>query len=115
MKNLLTSEEIITQSEGSHLYNKLVHQLNIDFNRANIDTSFIKDILPSELKVKLREVIHGLLLNNYSEYINLLYIIDVSEEKTKNIDAQSTHEISEYITYLILLREWQKVWFKSKY
>lgn len=115
MKNLLTSEEIINQSEGLHLYKNLILQLNKDFNRANIDTSFIKDISPSELKLKLSEVIHELLLNKYSDYLNLLYIIDVSEEKIKKIDANSTHEISEYITYFILLREWQKVWFKNKY
>ncbi len=33
MKPLLTFEEIITQSEGLHLYGKLVIQLNKDFNR----------------------------------------------------------------------------------
>ena len=115
MKNLLTSEEIITQSEGLQLYKKLVLQLNTDLNRANVDALFIKNISPSELKLKLSDVIHNLLLNNYPEYLNLLYIVDVSEEKIKNIEANSTQEISEQITYLILLREWQKVWFKNNY
>ncbi len=115
MKSLLTSEEIIAQSEGLQLYNKLVIQINKDFKRANIDALFVKDISPSDLKLKLHEMIHNLLLNKYTEYLNLLYIIDVSEEKIKNIEANGIQEISAQITYLILLREWQKVWFKSNY
>jgi predicted glycosyltransferase len=115
MKSVLTSEEIIAQSEGLHLYKNLVLQLNKDFKRANIDVDFIKDISPSGLKLKLNNAIHNLILNTNSDYLNLLYIIDVSEEKIKNIEANSTYEISEKITYFILLREWQKVWFKSNY
>lgn len=115
MKSLLTSEEIIAQSEGLRLYKKLVLQLNKDIKRANLDTEFLNDISPSDLKLKLHEMIHNIILNNYNDYLNLLYIIDVSEEKIKSMEANSTLEISEKITYLILLREWQKVWFKSNY
>ena len=115
MISLLTSEEIITQSEGLQLYKNLVFQLNKDFKRANIDIDFIKDTSPSDLKLKLNNAIHNLILNTYSEYLNLLYIIDVSEEKIKKIGVDSTYEISKKITYFILLREWQKVWFKSNY
>ena len=115
MKLLLTSEKIITQSEGLQLYKNLVLQLNKDFKRANIDIDFIKDTSPSDLKLKLNNAIHNLILNTYSEYLNLLYVIDVSEEKIKKIGVDSTYEISKKITYFILLREWQKVWFKSNY
>tara|TARA_B110000238_G_C15997159_1_gene382808 strand:- start:9 stop:356 length:348 start_codon:yes stop_codon:yes gene_type:complete len=115
MKSLLTSEKIITHSEGLQLYKNLVLQLNKDFKRANIDIDFIKDTSPSDLKLKLNNAIHNLILNTYSEYLNLLYIIDVSEEKIKKIGVDSTYEISKKITYFILLREWQKVWFKSNY
>lgn len=84
-------------------------ELNKDFKRANIDIDFIKDISPSDLKLKLNNAIHNLILNAYSEYLNLPYIIDVSEEKIKKIEVSSTHEISKKITYFILLREWQKI------
>lgn len=58
-------------------------ELNKDFKRTNIDIDFIKDISPSDLKLKLNNAIHNLILNAYSEYLNLPYIIDVSEEKIK--------------------------------
>ncbi len=115
MKTLLTSEEIISQSEGLQLYKDLVLQINKDFKRANLEAVFLKDITPSELKLKLQEVIYHLILNKYYEYLNLLYIIDVSEEKIKKIEGNNITDISEQITYLILLREWQKIWFKKNY
>ena len=115
MNNLQTTEEIIAQSESLQLYSKLILQLNKDFQRAAIAEVFLETIAPSELKIKLHEIVFHLIQNNYSEYLNLLYIIDVSEEKIKNIEGEDTVEITEEITFLILLREWQKVWFKEKY
>ena len=107
-KSVLTSEEIIIQSEELLLYKSLVLQLNKDFKRANINIEFIKDISPSDLTLKLNNAILDLILNNYSKYLN-----DVSEEKKTEVN--NTHEISKKITYFILLREWQKVWFKNNY
>ena len=96
-KSVLTSEEIIIQSEDLLLYESLVLQLNKDFKRANINIDFIKDIFPSDLKLKLNNAIHNLILNNHSKYLNLLYIIDVSEEKIKKTEVNNTHEISKKI------------------
>jgi len=115
MQQLKTIDEIIITSEGLQLYAKLILQLNKDFQRAAIEEAFSETIVPSELKTKLHKIVLQLIQNHYSEYLNLLYIIDVSEEKIKNIEGEDTGEISGKITYLILLREWQKVWFKEKY
>ncbi|PHS60677.1 MAG: hypothetical protein COB12_12920 [Flavobacterium sp.] len=115
MKNLQTTDEIITQSETLQLYHKLILQLNKDFQRAAITEAFLETVSPSELKSKLQEIVFDLYQNHNSEYLNLLYIIDVSEKKIKNIEGKDMVEISKQITYLILLREWQKVWFKEKY
>jgi len=115
MQQLKTIDEIIITSEGFQLYTKLILQLNKDFQRAAIEEVFSETIAPSELKTKLQEIVFHLIQNHYSEYLNLLYVIDVSEEKIKNIEGEDTEEISKQITFLILLREWQKVWFKEKY
>jgi len=115
MIQLKTTDEIITTSESLQLYPKLILQLNKDFQRAAIDESISGFISPSELKVKLHEIVFHLIQNHYSEYLNLLYIIDVSEEKIRNIKTEDIGEISKKIAYLILLREWQKVWFREKY
>ena len=115
MQQLKNIDEIIITSEGLKLYHKLILQLNKDFQRSAIEEVFLESISPSELKIKLCEIVFRLIQNHYSEYLNLLYIIDVSEEKIKNIEGEDTVGIPEQIAYLILLREWQKVWFKEKY
>ncbi|MCF6307615.1 MAG: hypothetical protein L3J09_06645 [Flavobacteriaceae bacterium] len=115
MQQLKTIDEILISSEGLQLYHKLILQLNKDFQRAAIAEAFLETIVPSELKTKLHEIVFDLFQNHNSEYLNLLYIIDVSEDKIKKIEYEDTIKITKQITYLILLREWQKVWFREKF
>ena len=55
-------------------------------------------------------VIKELIKRNYLEYLNLMYRIDVSENKLKDIDISNVNQI----VYLILKREWQKVYIRNK-
>ena len=82
---------------------------------ANIDLGFDEQVLPSSLKLLLQETVYKLIHEKFADYLNLLYIIDVSEEKIKELDGSDTLQLSEDVTFLILKREWQKVWFRNKY
>jgi len=115
MLNFSNSIDLLVKAEVQNLYQKLIEQLNKDFNLANISIDFSKKIIPEELKVALHEKIYHLILEKFPEYINLLYIVDVSEKQVKEIISMDVVDISEQITFLILKREMQKVWFKSKY
>lgn len=108
-------EELITQANEDNLYNKLIKQLNKDFLLANIDLDFDEDILPTSLKYLLHETVFKLIQEKFTEYLNLLYIIDVPEHKIKQLDGSDTLQLSEQVTFLILLREWQKVWYRHQY
>ncbi|MGS2727485.1 hypothetical protein ACU8DI_12820 [Psychroserpens sp. BH13MA-6] len=110
-----TFKDLITEAEELNLYGKLVQQLNKDFLLANIDLDFEEAILPLRLKQELHDVIFHLIQEKFAEYLNLLYIIDVSEAKVKQLDGSDTLKLSEQVAFLILLREWQKVWFKNHY
>ncbi len=110
-----TFNELITEANQLDLYMKLVQQLNKDFLFANIDLDFSEDILPESLKLLLHETIYKLIQEKFTEYLNLLYIIDVPEATIKALDGNDTLKLSEEVTFLILKREWQKVWFKNKY
>ncbi|MCX7548439.1 hypothetical protein OS188_10800 [Xanthomarina sp. F1114] len=115
MKQLQTTQEILDHSIKEDLYKKLVQQLNKDFLYANIDLSFNEDILPSSLKLMLHETIYKLIQEKFMDYLNLLYIIDVPEYKVKQLDGSDMLVLSEQVTFLLLQREWQKVWFKNQY
>ena len=72
-------------------------------------------ISPEELKIQLHEKIYRMIMYKFAEYLNLLYIIDVAEEAVKKLDGSDLVVLAEQVTYLLLKREWQKVWFKNNY
>ncbi len=110
-----TFDALIIEANQLKLYKKLVEQLNKDFLLANINIDFHEDILPSSLKVILHETIYDLIQNKFTDYLNLLYIIDVPEKQIKRLDGEDTLLLSEQVSFLILKREWQKVWYRNNY
>lgn len=110
-----TFESLIVEANRLDLYKKLIFQLNKDFQLANIDLDFHEAILPSSLKLLLHETVFKLIQEKFTEYLNLLYIIDVPEREVKALDGDDLLKLSEEVSFLILKREWQKVWFKNYY
>lgn len=115
MKLPANFEDLISEANGLQLYKNLIKQLNKDFLLANIDLDFDEEILPTSLKLILHETIFHLIQEKFTDYLNLLYIIDVSESKIRKLDGNDTLKLSEDVTFLILQREWQKVWYKKHY
>ena len=113
--NFSDSTDLLANAEKAELYNKLVAQLIKDFGLANIYIDLNLDISPLELKSVLMEKIYRLIMERFSEYLNLLYIIDVPEKKVKEIKASDVVDISNHVAFLVLQREYQKVWFRQKY
>lgn len=109
-----TIESLFLQAEEENLYEKLILQLNKDFNLANESLEVEVTISPNSLKTIVHEKIYKLIQYKFAEYLNLLYIIDISEEKIKQLDGSDLVKLSEQVAFLILKREWQKVWFRNK-
>ena len=55
------------------------------------------------------------LKKHYPEYLNLLYIVDVPEEQIKQLDGSDLVQLAEEVAFVLLKREWQKVWYRAKY
>lgn len=106
-------EDLIVEAKGANLYRKLVIQLNKDLLYANIDLEFDEETLPTSLKLVLQETVFHLIQSKFSDYLNLLYIVDVSEAKIRSLDGNDVFRLSEEVTFVILQREWQKVWYKA--
>lgn len=111
----ITFEDLVENANQLNLYHNLVHQINKDFLLANIPLDFHEDVLPSSLKLLLHETVYKLIQDKFIDYLNLLYIIDVSEQEVKGLNGDDVLQLSEAVSFLILKREWQKVWFKNKY
>ena len=111
----ITTDQLLLEAEKENLYLKLIDQINKDFNLANEGIDFPQSTTPHDLKVQLYEKIYRLIQYKFAEYLNLLYIIDVPEETVKQLDGYDLVELSEQVSFLILKREWMKVWFRNKF
>lgn len=115
MKEVVSFDEVVLAAEESQLYGKLIEQLNKDLLLANVALDFDKDVLPTSLKLLLQERIFELIQHRFMDYLNLLYIVDVPEHSIKDLDGHDILELSENVTFLILKREWQKVYYKNHF
>lgn len=109
------STALFQMAQKEQLYQKLVAQLQKDFSLANVDIDLLPDIAPAELKKLLHEKLYYLILEKFAEYLNLMYVIDVPEKAFKDMQLTDVVEVSEQATLLVLKRELQKVWLKTRY
>ena len=106
-------DSLISEAENDNLYPKLLEQINKDFNLANEGIDFPINTSPQELKEQLQEKIYRLIQYKFAEYLNILYIIDVPEDQIKKLDGSDILELSAQVAFLILKREWMKVWYRN--
>ncbi len=109
------SIELLTNAQKGNLYGKLVVQIKKDFGLANIPIDLAKDVSPENLQAFLHEKIYYLILEKFTDYLNLLYIVDVPEKAFKQIQVTDVVEVAEQVSLLVLRRELQKVWLKANY
>ena len=109
------SEEILDAAKTENLYGKLVIQLQKDFGLANIDIQISSRLDGMRLQSLIHEKIYYLILEKFDTYLHLLYIIDVPESAFKNIHLTDVVDVAKQMTFSVLKRELQKVWFKKKY
>ena len=111
----LDVDKLFMQVINENLYEKLIEQINKDFNLANESINFPMSTSPEELKIQLREKVYRMIQYKFTEYLNLLYIIDVSEAEIKKLDGSDLVVLAEQVAFMILKREWMKVWFRNRY
>ena len=110
-----TTDLLLSEATTEKLYLKLIEQINKDFNLANEAIDFPMSTSPEELKIQLHEKVYRLIQYKFAEYLNLLYIIDVPENEIKSLDGSDLIALAEQVSFLILKREWQKVWFRNRF
>lgn len=111
----INSDVLLSEATNENLYLNLIEQINKDFNLANESIDLSHEIHPEGLKSALHEKIYRLIQYNFAEYLNLLYIVDVPEEQIKALDGSDISELSKQVAFLVLKREWMKVWFRTKF
>lgn len=111
----LNTDLLLSEAQKEQLYIKLVEQLNKDFTLANEPIDLAVEITPINLKLGVQDKIYNLIQYKFAEYLNLLYIIDVPEKDIKALNGSDIADLAEQVAFLVLKREWQKVWFRNRY
>jgi len=106
--------ELLSKVEVEDLFQQLILQLNKDFQLSNLSETFALTSTPIQLKESLSKILLKLLTNNYDDYLNLMYRVDVPEKELATLKAENLETTIDQITFLILKREYQKVWFKNR-
>ena len=109
------STVLLQNAQEGQLYTKLVVQLKKDFGLANIPIDLANNVSPNNLRTFLQEKIYYLILEKFTDYLNLMYVIDVPERAFKQIELTDVVEVAEQVSFLVLRRELQKVWLKENY
>lgn len=109
------SNSLLQFAASSQLYSKLIRQINKDFHVANAPLDLPLHIDPAALCDHLREKIYYLLLERFSDFLQLMYVVDIPETAYRKMQSRDVVEIAEQIGFLVLKREWQKVWLKTNY
>lgn len=106
--------ELFSKIEAENFLPKLIVQLNKDFQMAHVSESIADHLLLEEVNNRLNDILFSLITNHYDDYLNLLYRIDISEKELAAVKGASLKENMNEISFLIIKREFQKVWFKSR-
>lgn len=96
-----------------NLLDAMRRQLEKDFYSATfIEVSF-DGLTIEELVNQVHQEINRIVSTDVSKFSNLLYRVDVSEASVDALKGLSIDVYWEQITFLILKREWQKVWIRN--
>lgn len=106
--------QLVTEIQKKELLDHLIEQLNKDFAMVGLDFFILKDSSPGFVVNYLEAYLLELIKKDFNTYVNLLYRIDIPEKQVKEINDVEIEIISRKVAILILRKEWQKVFFKSK-
>ena len=106
--------ELLTEVNIENLYQNLILQINKDFQLSNLNETIELSSTPVQLKETLSKILLKLFTSNYDDYLNLMYRIDVPEKELVTLKTENLETTIDQITFLILKREYQKIWFKNR-
>lgn len=113
--NVDNSEQLMQVALDDLLFDKLMHQIEKDFVLVNIPLGISDRLNPIEFIALIKEKVYYLMMERFAEYLNLMYIIDIPETEFKNLEITDAVDVSDQVTFLILKREYKKVWYRNKY
>ncbi|MGB5244678.1 MAG: hypothetical protein WBN50_13755 [Lutimonas sp.] len=95
------------------LIEKIISQLNKDFNLSGNDFELETDLSPQQLIESLGNFVRDSLEKNVEGLMNLLYRIDVPESEMREA-FKEINQLDEKLVYIILSKEYFKIYFRNR-
>jgi intergrase/recombinase len=94
---------------------KALHQLQRDFSRIGIDFPILTSLKSfEEAEKEVQMLLDAIIHDNPESIPHILYIIDLSEIKVRQIIERSENSSAD-LAYAILLRSGEKVYWKERF
>jgi hypothetical protein len=111
----LNTSQLLNKAVNVNLYKDLIKQINKDLMLANVASEISIELPPEQLILELKNLIRGFINNDFDTFLNFLYRIDLSESRIRNLVKDDEFFYLNAVCFLILKREWKKVWFRHNY
>jgi hypothetical protein len=98
---------------NSDLIEKIISQLNKDFNLSGNDFELETNLSPQQLIESLGSFVRYSLEKNVEGLMNLLYRIDVPESEIREA-FKEINQLDEKLVYFILSKEYFKIYFRNR-
>ena len=105
---------LLKEIENKRLLDELILQLNKDIELAGLDFRIVQKTVAQEIVEQLQSLLLKCIKTDFDGYLNFLYRVDVSENLLRSLKESDPLMLSQKVTWIVLQRECQKVWFKSK-
>ena len=109
------SSSLLTLIFEEGLYQDLLIQITKDFELSGLTITLHQAISPADLLQELHSQILELIHTNFDGFLQLLYRVDIAESTMQSFELQKSDNIAKKTTFVILQREWKKVYFRKKY
>lgn len=106
--------QILRRAKELGLFTAVVAQLNKDFSRAHVAVKFDAGFTPEEVVTALYEKLYQLQMERFSDYLNVLYMVDVREQALRKVAPTDAVEVAGAVSVLVIAREWEKVQVRRK-
>ncbi len=106
--------QLFSKPESQGLEQQLIRQLNKDLSMCGVNAWIDEDFSPGEVVRRLKEILDGLVRDDFQAFLNLLYRVDVPQSNMSRSEDSSFSDYIERSTYELLKREWQKVWIRNR-
>ena len=115
LPKITNNKELSSQLINQKIYLALIQQIEKDLQLIGVDFLLEEKPLQEEFLLQFQELITALIDTNFELFLNLLYRIDIDENKIRSLIQSQNENLYALITFEILKREWQKGWFRLNY